>query len=471
MRVPLAIVPTTRRVALLVTTLSVLAVESLGGQTMPSTNPDRPNCRSDGVDPVTFKTVVNKQFSALVSPASEGIPGSFLAVEIKEAQASAAETFISNAGFAVTVSARGGVTDGVVALLKDATVTPTFGASAQLHFLTPAKRALQYTLASCDTVELSVRTAEATHALRMAEIEAGGSAVQRRLDRAALALKAAKIDSVLGTIPNSTQSAVDILRRDSLTLERARVTSRLLWQDSIPARDPETQMLVANNDLGKAYDAARKLLDVRGYAFSWWSLGVALDNTSFKLFDPAAALEAQLSKKTYLTRALTLTYSRIRRSEFTHESRYLAIDARVGWTDNIADLSKVEITDRQQITPPPAERVTEKKTTAYRGAYQDDIASVRLGASYYEFLLPDDRLAFHVFPALTAKAHQVGELALGFGLLLSARDAAKKASVINAEVFFNTPDVGNSRKSNQGFWNRSVLGLQLTFPIKFGPRS
>jgi hypothetical protein len=434
----------------------------------PSSLPTRPRCGyKEGLDAITFGTILDRRFSALVSPETEGIPGSFLAVEIKEAQATAAQTFVSGSGRALTVSARGGVNDGVVAIVNDATLTPKFGATLLVHSLGRARRSLQYTTASCDSLEAAVRKAESTHALRVAEIFAHGTAVQRRVDFAALDTKAANIKTELGRLPSPLILASDTLRRDSLLLEDARVTARRSSLQAITPLDEEDELFDVENERNAAYQRAAKLVEPQGFSFRWWSFGFALDNVSYNLFDPAAALDTQISKGTHLTRTLILSYSWISQSAFDYESRYVNVAVRAGWENNLADLTKLEITDRKQYGAPPTERVTEKKTTAYQGNFRNDVETLRLTADYYRFFVENDRVAFHVFPAFLAKNGQTGEVALGAGLLLSSRDAVKKVSNANAELFFNVPDLGNVRNSDKGPWKRGVLGLRLTFPINF----
>jgi hypothetical protein len=444
-----------------------------GAPIPPSVLPSRPWCDDNtGLDAGTFEGIINQRFSALVSPASEGIPGTFLGLEIKEAQATATQTFVAASGRAWTLSARGGVNDGVVAIVNDATLTPKFGATVQFHALGRGMRALRYTATSCDSLKATVRKAEATHASRVAEIRAHAVNVQYRIDTTALAAKLAKINAELAKRhPDSMKTASDRLTRDSLVLDSARIAVQRIWRDSIPRHDETTELLAVTNDRNKAYQAAAKLVDVRGFSIAWWSFGLSFDNVTYNLFDPVAALDAQISKGTHLTKTLSVTYSRLTQSEGDYESRYLGISARAGWENNLADLMKVEITDRTQFGAPPAERISEKKTTAYQGAFNGDVETLRLSLDYYQFVAKNDRVAVHLFPAFLAKNGQTGEVAAGIGVLLSSRDATKKTASLNAELFFNVPDLGNVRDSDKGPWKRGVLGLRLTFPINFSNRS
>lgn len=448
---------------------SALTAQRLEEHEVQSASDGRPSCQGSKLDAGTYSTILNRQFSTLVSSATEGLPGSFLGVDIKEGQATAAQSFVFASGWALTVTARGAVNDGVVAILNDATLTPKFGASVQLHQMGGAKRSLQFTTASCDAMEAAVQKAELARDIRLAEIRVGGDAIVRRLESSALAAKARTIADTLMAISRPERAPVDSQRRDSLHLEESRVLARQAWLRTLPAPDAQSDALAANNARGKAWREAQQLVEVRGVSLSWWSYGVSLDNASFNLFDPAAT--EQIAKETYLTRALTLTYSHLARRTVGASARYIAVNLRAGWENNLGELSKVELTDRTQYSAPPSERVSEEKTTAFQGVYRANIETARLNIDVYQFVDGDDRLAVHLFPAFSAQQGEVGEVALGAGVLLSSRDAAKKTSRANAELFFNVPDLPNVKRSDKGPWKRGVFGLRLTFPINFAPGS
>jgi hypothetical protein len=371
---------------------------------------------------------------------------------------------------ALTVSVHGGYNGGVLAIFNDATLSPKFGGQIQYHALSGARRSIQFDVETCAALDLAVRKADVAYAVRMAEIAANGDTIQRRIDRAAYTAKQHKqADSlrVLDSLP--TLTAAQALTRDSLRLEKARTDATLSWLDwvRVPRRGAAEQ--AAGNARAKAYQAARASLDVVGSSFGWWSLSGAIDNSSFNLFDPQAQQAAQISKRTFVAKSFGITYSRIRQSPFADDSWYVAVNAKFGWEDNLSSLTKLNIVDRQQYSPPPTERVAETQTTAYQGGYRDDIATVRLAGDWYRFILPQNRLAVHVFPAFSAKDGEAGQVALGAGILFTAPAADKKTSNANAELFFNAPDLANTRHSKDNPWKRGSLGLILTFPIHFAP--
>lgn len=420
-----------------------------------------PRCTVEGLDIDTFRSLLQQRFSALLGPDSEGVPGSFAAVEIKDAQATIANTSVFESGAAVTLAAHGGVQDGVVSILNDETPSPQFGADLRFHILGGAKRALQFDQASCDAMQAAIRKADEEYAARL---DSSALVRQQRVDSASLTARIAKLDTA---IAKATVSYVqDSLRIEADKLRAARdVAARRL----IPTN--RSLRIVAGNQRAAAYEAAERLLDVEGFNVGWWSFGVEVENTAFKRFDPAQPAASQLEKDSYTSRGAFVSYSWYRLSAFQNESRFLSLAAHAGWEDNLATLTKVELTDRRRFPEAPEERVSETKVTAYQGAYENNIETLRLAADYYHFLLPEDRGALHVFPGAVSKRETPRAYSLGLGVLLTARQTAKRTSFVNAEVFFNLTDLTDSRDSDRNFWARSDLGILLSFPITFAPRS
>lgn len=452
--------------------------------TLAVSQPKLPSCDDkQGLDANTFAMLLNQRFSALVSPKTEGVPGTYLSVDLKEADAAVGTTFINASGNALTLSAHGGLSDGVLGIAQDSTLGAKFGASLQFHFLsrvrrganTTTKGTLQYDAQSCTAMDAAIRAATAKYALREAEIRSGAIRVQRALDSAGYVNKRVAIDSALRAIEargrTGALTRADTIARDSLRLESARAAAKLMAVRAAPEETSDmddADSLAAQNERDKAYyEDAPKLIEVAGYAFGWWSLGVSVDNATFNLFDPAVAVASQISKRTHLTRAATLTYSHIRSSAAKSESRYWALGLNVGLEDNLADLKKVSVIDRKQYAAPPAERVIESSTTAYQGAYDGSIKTLRVTGDLYQFFVPHDRLAYHIFPAYSAKSGSIGEVSLGAGLLLSAQNLTDKKSVLNAELFFNAPDLGDVRDTHVTAFKRGVLGIRVTFPFAF----
>ncbi len=377
---------TRRRLAGVIATLAVGIAAPLGAQAplkydtviaMMAAN--RPSCDDNGVDAGTFNALLERRFAALVSPATEGLPGGFLAVDTKDPVASAAQSF--NVGTnALTFSVHGGFNDGVMAIFNNATLSPKFGGGIQFHRLSGGRQALQFVSSTCAALDATVRRADATLALKLAQIRTHADDVQRRVDRIVFAEKKRKMDDLVAALKPPVTPR-DSLYQDSVRVEQAQATARYEMLDWVRVPDAGSAALAAVNEHSKAYQDARALLDVRGFSFGWWSFGATLDNSSVTLFDPQAELVAQISKRTSVARTANITYSRIQQSTFDEDSWYVAFAAKAGWEDNLSSLTKLNLIDRKQYAAPPAERVSETATTVYQGAYKTDIATIRVAAT------------------------------------------------------------------------------------------
>ena len=176
----------------------------------------------------------------------------------------------------------------------------------------------------------------------------------------------------------------------------------------------------------------------------------------------------QFSKQDFLTRSFQLSYSRINQDVVQDRSRFFTASVRIGLEHNLDQLKKTEVTDRQPVTAGTAERFIDKKTTVYTGAYAKDLSAARLSFDYYQFFVTGDRLAFHLFPAWTARESELSRLSLGAGLLFSGNDPALKKSRVNAEILVNAPNLIGGR-AGRPILKNLVGGLRITFPFDLTP--
>lgn len=419
------------------------------------------DCRR-GLDAQTFKRVLHERFSALLNPSSNGVPGSYAALDIKDSEATFASTTVLESGLAITVKAHGGIADGILSAINDRSVNPKFGADVQLHFLGNARQAIQFDNASCEAYYSAIRKSEEEHAMRDVEIKAN---YQRTLQSS----EVAGLNKKLATVKKVLDTATVPYIRDSLLLEASKAET-LRAQAQARSLPTEIELELKSGNLRAADQIkARALLKVVGIAVGWWSFGYGAENASFRLFDPTVAFGSQVTKRAYLSHAVGLVYSHYSLTEFSDESRFWSIAGRLSWENNLSSLSKVELTDRDTFGAVPNERISEKKYTAYKGAYSQDRVTFRLLGDCYRFFFLDNQGALHLFPAVTVEDQMRPAYATGVGFLITARKEKDKETYLNAELFFNLNDLTDSQDSGARFWGRSELGLRFSFPISFSP--
>lgn len=418
------------------------------------------NCDTQGLDAMTYRRVLHERFAALYSPRPGGVPGTFASLDIKDAEATFANAAVFESGAVLGVKAHGGIAEGILPFLDNQVVNGKLGIDVQLNFLGKGRTALQYTNESCVVYKAALIKATNDSILSAVEIRGGYLRILKNVEIDRLTRKSAELKMMIDT-------SIVQARKESLTVERAKVDSltRQVRDREIPTAGAQGDLL--RRKTAAARRAARSLLAIRGYSFDWWSVGYALSNTKFRLFDPAAAFVSQVKKRSYVSQMAGLSYSRYTLTSASGESRFLSIGIHAGVADNLEKLTKVELTDTKNFGPTPQERVGTTKYTAYQGVYEKDLHTATLSADYYSFLLFKNQGAIHLYPAVTVQDKLHPTYAAGVGFLVVARK--EKEGVLNAELYFNMTDLTNSNDSEHGFIGRSGLGLRFTFPITFGP--
>lgn len=422
----------------------------------------RPSCKPDvGLDPQTFRDVISRSLSAFVGSRNGGLPGRFVGVDLRDATASATHTVSGSGGSILAINVNGGATEGVMSMLDGHRLSPRIGVSGTWHGIRN-KRSADYETSSCRRLDDAIVRAEQALALRRGDIESGAASIQRRSDRANLAQRARMLDSLISTLGAPATDA-GRLRRDSLQMELRRTKTRLIWLDSVPLPDELSEQNDAFLAAEKAYADARAQLDIRGVSLGWWSVGVAAQNIRFDLYDGTLPSARQLSPHSVYHRSALVSYTRLRHSSFSRESYYASVAVRAGWESSFGELTRRELIDRTQLTPPPLERYTERKRTVYQGTLDTEVSTVRITADYYDFV--SRAIAVHLFPGLAARSGRPTEVSSGIGIMLSSRKPDMPASTSNLELFYDIPDLTNSRSADGKFWKRGQVGLRLAFPL------
>jgi hypothetical protein len=418
-------------------------------------------CDTAGLDAPTYRRVLHERFAALYSPKpGNNVPGTFAALDIKDAEATFANASVFASGAVLDVKARGAVAEGTLPFLSNQKVNGKLGLDIRLHRLGGGRTALQYTNASCVAYKAALLKTANDSAIAAVEIRAGYLKTQKAVDLYRAERKRAEAQKFIDT------TAVPALR-DSADVERAKADALADQVRSRVVPDSGAQFDLLRRNTAAARRAARPLLAIRGYTLGWWSFAYGLSNTSFRLFNPAAPFASQVEKRSYVSQSVGLTYSRYELTSASGESRFLSIGIQGGLADNLSSLRKAELTESTNFGPNPDDRVETAKYTAYQGTYQKNLATATLSADYYSFLLFRNQGAFHLYPAITVTEGARATYGLGTGFLVVARKEDK--SIVNAELYFNLTDLTNASDSEQSFLGRSGLGLRFTFPITFGP--
>jgi hypothetical protein len=425
-----------------------------------STRANAQNCDRVGISAATYRRILYERFAALYNPKPGGVPGTFASLDIKDAEATFSNTAVFDSGAVLNVKASGGVAEGILPILNNHVLNSKLGLDVQLHFLRRGQTSLQYTNPSCVAYKAALLKASNDSALAVVEISNRSLHVLQAVEIERLTHKLRDLSTTIDT------SSVKP-RKDSLIVERAKVETLIQQVRAREIPSDPAQLETVSRNAAAAVRAAPSLLVVRGHSFGWWSLGYGLSNTTFRLFDPAAAFDSQVEKSSYASHRVGLSYSHYAFSSGSGETRFFTAGINVGIADNLAALTKVELTDTKNFGPTPQERVGTSKYTAYQGAYERNLATATLSADYYTFVLFKNQGAIHLYPAIKVQDGTAPTYSAGAGFLVVSRKEDK--SILNAELYFNFNDLTNAGDSESGFFGRTGLGLRFTFPLTFGP--
>lgn len=421
-------------------------------------------CSSEGLDPATFRRVIRESFAGLLGSSSEGLPGSYASLDIKDAAATLASTTVADRGIVVGAKASGSVSDGILTALSNQVVSPKFGAAIAVHFLSKDPTSVQFNEASCRAYYNAIRKAEATFALRTVERLNGATRVQLKVDSARIASKIASTITGLG-------AATTAYVRDSLSLELARLQEAARQVADRQTPDTSAERTDSEHLRAQELRQARQQLEVDGFRIAWWSISYGLSDAKFKLFDASLPLGDQVTDRAFVSQTLGLSYSRYARSAVGSESRFWSSSLDFASEDNLGDLKKHDVTDRTTSRSGATERVVERKYSAYSGTYKPNLRALRLSTDYYRFFFDNGAGALHLFPAATVRDESRPRYTMGLGFLFTARNTAKSGTFLNTELYFTLTDLTQAIDTTRKFWGRSDLGLRFSFPINFLPRS
>ena len=445
-------------------------------------------CTTAGLDREVYASILNRNFVALLGSA-KSVPGSFGALEIdKEQKAKFAASSQPGSGRVFGIEATGSVEDGILALIDDKESSTAFTVDLKLHFLRgldstdrPTDRKgrtmLEYDSQSCYAYVAALQTAGDSLEARLADVGINGRELRRQSDTAQYAFRIDSIGRELAKVrarlelrnPLTTDSARILrIKRDGLLVDSARAEAALANAKYRFIPKTNRQEFDARDKYSADLRAAQDLLKVTGFSIGWASVTIGVVNTSFKLYDPDTTFADQIDSESFASPRIGLSYSRFTLVHEPNRSRFWTLGLQGALEDNLGTLGKIELTDTEQLGPNPDDRVATRKTNARKGDYKDNLASLTGSADWYQFFFRNNQSALHVFPRWIAKRDSKPTYQVGLGLLWSARD--EKSAFVNAELFYNLTDIGEAEPSDDNVWERSQLGLRLSFPLNYTSR-
>lgn len=423
------------------------------------------------------QTIINREFSSVVSGQSTNTLGNFAALDLSDTKVDFNGNVFFNNRSVLSIKAAGGVSGGLLEVFSNTELNRNVALNLNYHILLPdfvsyinRDEKFSYKLKE-DSLEKAYRI----DSIRIANqedllpIHAEG----RRLARL-LQLKRDTLAQLLKSKRNTLNDFL-IVKRDS---QRLVIDTLVLHQEILFLADDQT---IHSNVSIRRYkmrqlQAAhlrrqhklRRAFELFGYQLKWLSLGYRIRNESFHLFDARRAFDQQISKDNSTLHEFSVQHSTYHYHPGAGRTYYFAFGLGFALSDNLATLSKSDFTETRNYGPMPGDRLTTLKYSAYNASeYKDFQYTLRMYSDLYWFMNAGNSLALHVFPEFNVVKDARPSLNSGLGFLMGFRDKKEASNIVNAEIYINLRDLGNSNDFEESLFKRSSYGLRFTFPIKF----
>lgn len=283
------------------------------------------------------------------------------------------------------------------------------------------------------------------------------------------------VDSAGLEIEKVIEIKAELEQRKKILTERISGTLQTIISDKKKAYKKNISDKLAVLDK-KEMELKTKLLNLK-----FFSIGAKGINKSFKYFDSSLELDKQVYSRDYTTQEISLTYTSVSNINITERNlegkvvdfeprtlRYFSIGTLFQRTDNLDELTKVEIEDTK-FSDLTNQRVVVSKQEANIGEYKKDLKSMTFVADYYQFFSPTSNgIALHLNPKYTIKESSKPLTQFQVGLLFPFKKKDEEKTIINVEIFYQLKDVFDTLdKFDNAFFKRNIVGIQTSFPFNF----
>jgi hypothetical protein len=361
------------------------------------------------------------------------------------------------------VKASGAVSDGLFSIATDSKLNTDVSLDFQYNVMDLSKRYLTY-------YDDSFQAYKSKEKKIWSDFWLDSLSIMLHQQKNLLLLKDSNLKALEGKLTTAAAAETTVTaRKDSLKYELAKVSFQRHLNSIAISEYPDQEQLLdtLENDRSMKLKTLKTNIELCGFQFGWFSIGYKVQRNSFRLFNDSAVYDNQIVKTNFISHEARLQYSYYVWSLGAYESYFLCGGLAFSYANNLSDLTAMEISEVKNYGPNPNDRTTKKKYNAYTGDYKKDIKGLRIYGDYYRFLFNENMAAVHIYPELQTRDKERPVWNIGFGFLLSFKDAKDVSSVVNAELYYNFLDVFHTSDSAYGLIERNDIGIRFSFPIKF----
>lgn len=418
--------------------------------------------RAIGEDPDMFRRVINQQFGSLITGQSKNLLGNFASVDITDPTVAFAANVISKNGSIFSIKATGGVTDGLFSIFSNSKLNTQVSLDLQYNFLSLGKRVLIY---NTDTARAYKQKVDKIKY----DWEDAFITLFRRREKAVLQQKETKLQATIDSLSKLAKTEAD---KDKLAKLEYDIETTAHLRDSVHMavmHYPDYQTLFRNLR-EKTVQQLQKVSftsAVAGFSFGWFSIGYKVNNSKFKLFNPAMAPKLQVTDTSFVSHAVNFQYSHYTWTPQAYMSYFYDAGLSFTYADNFSSLTKKEINEVANYGANPGDRTVNSKYNAYTGTYKKDLKGLKFFADVYWFLFKNNIAALHINPEWATLSGEKPVANTYTGFLFSFKSNKTDNTVVNAELYYKFLDIFKTTKTDYLLFERNNIGIRFTFPIQF----
>ncbi len=435
---------------------------------------------------IDFRKLIDKEFTRLLTGDNSSF-GSYAKVTTEDDIASIAGTIKLGKRCNLNVTAKGGVSEGLIPLVSGGTTSPKISLGTQLNiglyktkgFIYSDGTAGENLLYSIDSLGSSVDKKKREIDRLRQKLSLDTLETRLKIDQKKEHVQ--KLDKLKSKVIRENSSRKQLVL-DSINYAKSKVNYEL--QDLVYLLDDQRAELESldddelsrrrqniNDKASATYRGFYTGEILEGYTMSWFSVKSNLTNRTFKHFTDSVAFDQQVVKRRFNHFELGVLWNYyLHRTNQAFKTLFLSAGISVVNTDNFGDLSSVSLTTKTPITSGSPERYTSETTTVYTGTYNTNLLTGRFLLDAYWFLDRKSLLALHVNPSYWVVNGAAPErFNLKLGLVVGLKDKDDSKNVVNLELFYNMLDMFKAVEAgdDETIEDRAILGVNLNFPITF----
>lgn len=443
------------------------------------------------INTTLLKRLLKREFTQIYGPETKNGIGNYASLEPNSSSVAFSGNIVRK-NDAISIKASGGVSDGMLSLFSNNKWSNNIGLDVQYNMFLKNKR-------GWNTVSLNAKEYQyyederskidcAFKSEQFKDIQAESCLKTQVLENELIIAKSKlQQDSLKARTYENKLTLFQNKNLDSLTYYRVKLAESTIsyLNDSVAFqlkrqeferlkcecnsllklcdKEIENQRLIKRNKAIKALENDLKLI---GFRVHWFSFGYGVSNNSFRLYDPTKPFDQQFTLNSFATQEIRFQFNTYRKSR-ADGSYYASLWIKGSNADNFESLTKNDFEEITTDTSSTTVRKNTKKFSAYSGDYKKDLRSMAFGGDFYLFI-PNNVMAFHFYPKYTVIQNLQPETSFGLGILMPFRKIGEEKTIINAELFMNTPNVFKTNGvTESNYFKRSEFGLRFTAPINF----